>query len=128
MKSRYWSLRVAGGMLGQVMLIVAIVAVLWFAPHEWLPCPPASNWEGSYQTLAPAAGGLALGVWLLAALLSFLLIRGFRRRLVIATPAGLSRNYPARVGLGCVVSLLILATLCALYVAWGAIVHPAFLC
>lgn len=128
MKSRYWSLRVAGGMLGQVILIVAILAVMLFAPNEYVPCPPASNWDGSYQTLAPAGGGVALGLWLLAALLSLLLIRGFRRRLVIATPDGLSRNYPARVGLGCVVSLLVLATLCALYVAWFAFAHPAFLC
>jgi ABC-type thiamin/hydroxymethylpyrimidine transport system permease subunit len=126
MRPRYWGLRVAVGLLGLVVLIVGIVAVLWFAPHEYLPCPPVSHSENGYQTLAPVAGALALGVWLLAALLSSLLIRGFRRRRIIATPAGLSRNYSARVGLGCVVSLLVLVTLCTLYVAWGALAHPVF--
>jgi hypothetical protein len=122
MRPRYWNLRVAGGMLGQLVLIVAILAALQFAPQENLPCRAPSG--DTYSTPVPAVGGVALGVWLLAALLSFLLIRGFWKRLFIAPPAVPSRNYPARVGLGCVISLLGLATICAVIVAWLAFAHP----
>jgi hypothetical protein len=109
-------------MLGQVVLVVAILAVLQFAPSEYLPCSrPLGD---SYPTPVPAAGGVAVGVWLLATALSLLLFRGFRRRLVIRTPAGRSRNYPACAGLACAISLFVLATLCAFVAAVMAFLHP----
>jgi hypothetical protein len=126
MKPRHWGLRVAGGILGQVLLIAALLAVLQFAPREYVSCPPPV--QGSYPTPVPAAGGVAVGVWLLAALLSFLLIRGFRRRPFIATAAGPSRKYPAIMELGCVISLLVLASLCALLAVWLAFSHPVVGC
>src|ERR1035441_10234976 len=124
MKPRHWGLRVAGGILGQVVLIVAILAVLVCAPRVDVRCTYPSG--ANHPSPVPAAGGVALGLWLLAAVLSGLLIRGFRRHRFIATPAGPSRNGPARVGLGCVISLLALATFCAILTASLAFFHPAF--
>jgi hypothetical protein len=109
-------------MLGQCVLLVGILAVLSFGPREYVPCSaPAGE---TYATPVPAVGGVALGVWLLAAIWSCLLIRGFRRRLRASPVAGRSPNYPARVELGCVISLLVVATLVALLTAWLAFAHP----